>query len=156
NRPVRQAEIEVLRASDNFVFGSGTTDDSGGFSISGVPAGEVVRFRLYARRMGGKVHAVVRNNSGANLLYTVSSTAIDTSVTSTFGTVTLTTAGGSAPVFNIFDCALKTFEYLASLDPSFPAIPPLLTVYWEAGSANATYFERQLNAVFLLGLNSDP
>ncbi len=154
-RPVRQAEIDIVRASDGVVFSSGVTDDNGGFSLSGVPAGEVVRFRLYARRTASQMNMVIRNNPAANLLYAVASGTLDTGVSTDFGTVTLTIAAGSAQVFNIFDCAVKTFEYLVSLDPATAGVP-LMTVYWEPGTENGTYFDRVPNAIFLLGWSGDP
>jgi PKD repeat protein len=154
-RPVRQAEIEIVRASDNFVFSSGATGDDGSFSLSGVPAGEVVRFRLYARRTAPQLNIVVRNNPTANLLYAVASGTLDTSVSTSFGTVTLSIASGSAQVFNIFDCAVKSFEYMLFLDPATTNVP-LMLVYWEPGTQNGTYFDRAPNAIFLLGDPADP
>jgi PKD repeat protein len=155
NRPVRHAELEILRASDNFVFSSGVTDDDGAFSLSGVPAGEVVRFRLYARRTAPQMNIAVRNNSAANLLYAVASAPLDTSVSTSFGTVLLTIGAGSAQIFNIFDCAVKNFEYLVYLDPTLSGVP-LLTLYWEPGTLDGTYFDRAFNAIFLLGDPADP
>jgi PKD repeat protein len=155
-RPVRQAEIEIVRSSDSALLATGATDNSGSFSIAGLPPNEVIRLRIYARRAGGQINAIVRNNQFANAVYAVATLPLDTSVTTTFGTVDIMIAGGAAPAFNIFDCAVKTFQYLVSIEPVLPAVPPLLAVYWEAGSSNGTYFESTLNALFLLGLTSDP
>lgn len=155
-RPVRQALVEIVRSSDNTLFNTGATDDTGAFSIGAIPAGEVVRFRVLAKRSGGGINAVVQNNDGATQTYAVLGPPIDTSVTTSFGTIDLTIAGGAAPAFNIFDAAVKSFQYLATLEPALPAVPPLLTLYWEAGTSNGTYYERTVNAVYLLGLTSDP
>ncbi|MBI3855305.1 MAG: PKD domain-containing protein [Planctomycetes bacterium] len=154
-RPVRQAEIEIVRSSDSALLASGATDDTGSFSLA-VPPGEVVRLRIYARRAGGKINAVIRNNAVAGLIYAAATPPLDTSVTTSFGMVDLLISGGGAPAFNLFDCAVKTFQYLASIEPALPAVPPLLQIYWEAGSANGTYFEKTVNSLFLLGLSSDP
>jgi PKD repeat protein len=155
-RPVRQAEFDLLRSSDGTLLASGVTDNSGSFSIAGLPPSEVIRLRIYARRSGGQINAIVRTNQAANALYAATTAPLDTSVTTAFGTVDILISGGAAPAFNIFDCAVKTFQYLATLQPTLPAIPPILSVYWEAGTTNGTYFERTLNSVFLLGSSSDP
>jgi len=152
--PVRQAEVEVLQGGTPLA--SATTDDAGTFSAPGIASGISIQLRIYARRAGGKVNAQVRNNPGANAVYAVLVPAIDTGVTSSFGTVDITIAGGAAPAFNIFDCAVKSFQYLATLEPALPATPPPLIVYWESFSPNGTYFDSVVNAIFLLGLISDP
>lgn len=155
-RAVRFADLEITRASDNIVLASGTTGPTGSFSLAGVTPGEIVYLRVYARAAGNGINAVVLNNAAQSLLYTVVTPPIDTSVTTTFGTVNITIAGGAAPAFNIFDCAVKGFEYLAFVEPALPPVPPLLQIYWQAGSTDGTYFDRTVNGIFLLGMASDP
>ncbi|HLY12325.1 MAG TPA: hypothetical protein VKW04_23690, partial [Planctomycetota bacterium] len=152
-RPVRQADVELLDTGTSVALGS--TDETGSFSFSGVAASSSLQVRIYARRAGGKINAVVRNNAGASAIYTALSASIDTSVTTSFGTIDLLQTG-AGPAFNIFDCAVKCFQYLASLQPSLPAVPPPMTVYWELNNANGTYFDNAANGIFLLGLVSDP
>ncbi len=151
---VRQAEIELVRSSDNLLLGSGTTDDNGAFTFN-IAAHTVVRLRVYARRAGGKINAEIRNNSASNQLYTVLSNPHDTSSGTAFA-IHLTIAGGAAPVFNLFDCAVNNFKYLASIEPTLANVPPLLRIFWQAGSTDGTYFDRSVNSIFLLGLASDP
>jgi PKD repeat protein len=155
-RPVRQAEVDVERVSDGTVLGSGTSDETGAFSIP-VAAGETVRARVYARRASGPFNIAVRNNAGSNALYT----AVTGSILTTGGSDSLPplalTAAGAAPAFNLFDCAVRSFQVQATLDADFALAPiPPLTLYWEAGSSNGTFFSRTLNAVFLLGTSADP
>jgi PKD repeat protein len=156
-RPVRFAEIDLLRSGDNAVLDSGVTDENGAFTLSFTGPNQNVRVRVYARRAGGQINVVVQTNSIARKLYAVSSPTIDTHFVTDFGTIALTIAGGGAPAFNIFDCAVKSFQYLTSplIQPSLPSVP-LLTIYWEPGSQDGTYFNRGSNAVFLLGENTDP
>jgi PKD repeat protein len=153
-RPVRQAEIEVLQSGQPPV--PGTTDDTGVFTVPGIPSGVSVQVRIYARRIGGQINASVLNNAGAHAVYTAISPAIDTGVTPTFGTIDLTIANGAAPAFNIFDAAVKTFQYLNTVEPALPETPPPMTVYWEDLTSNGTYFDGLVNAIFLLGQTSDP
>ncbi len=155
DRPIRAAEVEILRASDAALLGSGLTDPgTGAFSIGGIPSGETVQARVYARRAGSGINAAVLNNSSANAVYTALSPSIDTSATTAFGTVVLT--GAAAPAFNLFDCAVKSFQYQATVDADLPALPPLLRIYWQAGTSTGTFFTRPLNAIFLLGTSADP
>ncbi len=157
-RPVRQAEVEIVRSSDGATMGTGTTDGAGAFSVAGVPGSTDVFARVYARRAGSGMNASVRNNPFAAAVYTAASSPFVTTVAGngTSGTVDLTIAGGAAPAFNIFDAAVKSFQYQATVDVDLPALPPLLLLYWEAGTANGTYFDPVAGAVFFLGLASDP
>lgn len=155
-RPIRAAEIEILRTSDGALLGSGVTDPgTGAFSIPGIPTGETVQARVYARRAGAGINAVVRNNASANAVYAALTPSITAPATS-FGTVLFTIAGGAAPAFNIFDAAVKSFQYQATVDLDLPALPPLLAIYWQAGTSTGTFFSRPLNAIFLLGTSADP
>lgn len=156
-RPIRQAEVEILRDSDQAVLGSGVTDEAGLVAIGGIPLGESVRARIYARRSGGRINAVVLDTLASSAVYAgTTSPAIDTGTTLTFGVVLFTIAGGAAPAFNLFDCAVKSFQYQAGVDADLPSVPPLLRIFWAAGSANGTYYSSALDGIFLLGLASDP
>jgi hypothetical protein len=156
-RPIRSADLEILRASDGTVLGTGLTDPATGmFSVGGITMGEIVQARVYARHSGNRMNAVVRNNATANAVYTGLTPPLDTSATASFGVVLFTIAGGAAPAFNIFDCAVKSFRYQASVDVDLPALPALLLIYWEAGSTNGSYYSSLQNAVFLLGSSADP
>jgi hypothetical protein len=151
-RPVRQADVELLDSGVTVALSA--TDNAGGFSFSGVASSTDLQVRIYARRAGGMINASVRNNTGANAIYTVLSAGIDTSATTSFGTINLLQSG-AGPAFNIFDCAVKTFQYLLALDPALPNLPPPMTVYWETGTTNGTYFDGSVNGIFLLGGASD-
>lgn len=155
-RPIRRAEVDILRTSDSALLGSGVTDAAGAFSVAGIPAATSVRARVYARRSGGQINAAVLNNASANAVYAGLTPIIDTGATTSFGTVLFTQGGGVAPAFNLFDCAVKSFEVQATVDADLPALPPQLRIFWEAGSSNGTYYSGGLDAVFLLGLASDP
>ncbi len=155
-RPVREAEVEIVRVSDGAVLGTGVTTGAGTFAVAGVPPGQAVQARVYARRQGGRINVSVRNNAFSNAVYTALTPAITTTGSLDPVPPLALSAGGAAPAFNILDAAVKSFQYQATVDADLPALPPPLTVYWEAGTANGTYFSRTVNAVFLLGLFSDP
>jgi PKD repeat protein len=156
-RPVRQAEVEIVRASDGAILGTGVTDNTGAFSVAGVPAAQTVFARVYARRAGNQIRATVRDNPASDAVYAAASVSIlTTGAADPVPPLALSIAGGAAGVFNIFDVAVKSFQYQAGVDGDLPAVPPELKIYWEAGSSNGTYYTRTSNAVFLLGLSSDP
>ena len=157
-RPVRYAEVEIVRDSDGTTLGTGVTDDAGTFRIGGIPGRTRVFARVYARREGGGINAAVRDNFTDRALYAAATASI---VTNNAGSGTipdrdLTIASGAAPPFNVFDAAVRSFEYQASVDSDLPALPPALTIYWEPGSSNGTYFSPTDNSVFLLGASADP
>ncbi len=159
-RPIRAADVEIILVSDGSVVGTGLTDPvTGAFSIASIPSGVEVQARIYARHSGSwgdKMNAVVMNNSTSNAVAAGLSNPINTGATTAFGPVLFTILGGAAPAFNIFDCEIKSFQYQASVDVDLPSVPPLLKIYWQAGSSTGTFFARTLNSVFLAGTSADP
>jgi hypothetical protein len=152
-RPVRQAEVELLNTGA--IVPLTATDESGNFSFPSVSAAANTQVRVYARRTTGKINATVCDDSSPGAVYTVLSAAQDTTTNANFGTLSLLQSG-AGPVFNIFDCAVKSFQYLATLEPALPDTPPPMTLHWELNSANGTFFDSSVNGIFLLGLSSDP
>ncbi len=156
--PVRYAEVEIVRESNGQVLGTGVTGADGCFSIGGISGGIRVFARVYARRTNGGINAVVRDNLSDNAVYTARTETITTGPggSGAIARLDLTVASGAAPPFNIFDVAVKSFEYEARIDPNSPAIPPQMVIYWEAASRDGTYFSPTYDAIFLLGTSSDP
>src|SRR5688572_22974997 len=115
--PVRQAEIELLRASDSALLASGVTNDTGAYSLSFGGPDQDVRIRVFARRSDGKINAVVKNNTSLNQTYAVSSAVFNSQSTPVLDML-ITRLSGAGGAFNIFDCAVKTFQYLASIEPA--------------------------------------
>lgn len=158
-RTVRFADVQILQWGTNSVLQSGSTDAAGNFSIGPIPPGTTVFARIIAAHAGDQINAQVLNNFSQNATYAVASGPLDTSLSTAFGTILITIAGGAAPAFNIFDCAVKSFLYQASVDADLPAAPPLLPalrIFWEANGATGTFFSRTLDALFLLGTSADP
>ncbi len=153
-RPVRQAEVEILRASDGLVLGTGSTDNTGGFSVNGIPPSTTVRARVYARG----INAAVRDTPSTGAIYTALS---GTDTTNGGGNASLpplllTIASGAAPPFNIFDAVVKSHQVQALVDADFPVLPPPLTLYWQPGSTLGTFFDPNFNVIYLLGTGADP
>lgn len=153
-RPVRQAEVEILRASDGAVLGTGSTNNAGGFSINGIPASTTVRARIYARGL----NTAVRDHPSTNALYTAlgGSDTTNGGGNASLPPLLLTVSSGAAAPFNIFDAAVKSHQLQALIDLDVPPLLPPLTLYWQPGSTLGTYFITGANAIHLLGTTSDP
>lgn len=156
-RPIRYADVEVVRASDSVVLGSGETTGTGTYTIAIANAGSVsIYLRVYARQDNASFNVVVKNNASSAQIYTATTSAgaQDTNSPVTID-LDVSVAGGAAGAFNIFDMGIYCWEFQASVDASFPGVLPQLLVYWESGSTNGTYYDSSLNAIFLLGKASD-
>ena len=157
NRPVRQAEIDLMNSAGDTILGSGITDENGAYSLSFFGFHQDARVRISSQRMDGtgKMRIAVLDRPSANAVYAVQGPVLNTMTKPVFDDLVVTKAGfGGA--FNIFDCAVKSFQYLASIEASLSDPAPVLTIYWEPGSTNGTYFDGSVPAIFLLGKTSDP
>lgn len=156
--PVRLADVEIVRSSDGVVLGSGETGIDGTFSIV-IPDGGTLNIflRAYARQDNAAVNVVVKNNSTSGSIYTATTTGTDQNTSAPIAgfNMAISIAGGAASAFNIFDVAVISSQFAATVDIPFPSPLPKLTLYWEAGSSNGTYFSKAANAIFLLGLSTD-
>src|SRR4030095_140378 len=118
NRPVRQAEIE-LPAAGHTGLANGVTNDTGDYSLSFAGPHQNASIRIFTRRTDGtgKINAVVLDNQGGGQVYAVVGPVFNTSPSP--GDLVITKDGGAGGPFNIFDCAVKSFQLLAGIEPSF-------------------------------------
>jgi PKD repeat protein len=158
--PVRQAEVEVINNATDAVLGSGVTGNDGAYSIA-IPDGGLLdlRVRVYARRLLSPTNSiyslVVMNNGAALAVYTAATVAVSQDTSAVGGlTIGVAIPLGSSPPFNIFDVAVLTQQYVHALDAAI-ADPPLLTLYWESGATDGTYFQIIDNSIHLLGTPND-
>jgi len=138
NRPVRQAKIDLLNSAGNTILATGFTDEIGTYSLTFAGPDQDVKIRVYAQRGTGKINAVVKNLG--NAIYTVTSPTAVNTTTSPFADLVITQSGGSGGPFNIFDCAVKHFQYLASLQ-ALPDTPPLMDIRWPVSPPDGTLFD---------------
>jgi PKD repeat protein len=152
--PVRQAEVEIVRA-DNATLGSGVTDDAGGYTVTVANAGsQSIFLRVYARRADPAhgIHAVVKaTSSRAIYAYATAAAARDTDAPVTIG---CDIPAGSSSAFNIFDVAVLSFQFLGTLGATVTNAN-LLTLYWESGTTAGTYTDTDTNSIYLLGRSTD-
>ncbi|MDC4226589.1 MAG: hypothetical protein MPW15_20645 [Candidatus Manganitrophus sp.] len=70
--------------------------------------------------------------------------------------VTATVDSGVGGLFNILDTFSMASEWIqqsggACTNSPNPCIPPLLTAYWEPGTAEGTFYDDELDAIYILG-----
>ncbi|MBI3096952.1 MAG: PKD domain-containing protein [Planctomycetes bacterium] len=164
-RPVRYAKVEIINNATSLPTGataSTTTDASGAYSMAGVIDGGNVFVRVYteeglipaANPVG--INAVVQTMSGST--YTAASSVTATAggaLTINVDITTLSVAGA----FNIWDCACFAFEWvrtwtLANGD-AYPSPATLLTLKWETGNTNGTFYNKTTDTLNLLGKSTD-
>lgn len=138
NRPVRQAQIDLLNSAETTVLATGFTNETGNYSLTFAGTHQDVKVRIFAFRESGKINAVVKTMAGAT--YTVLGPLVN-SAASPFGDLVITQAGGAGGAFNIFDCAVKSFQYLAVREPALPDQPPLMDIRWQVNNTDGTYFD---------------
>jgi hypothetical protein len=137
--PVRGATVEILRASDQSVLATTTTDGtSGNYSASVPNASLIVRVKAQMVKAGaGGYDFKIRNNTSGNALYTLDSSTI----TPTSGTVrvnlnaatgwggTSYTGTRAAAPFAILYMLWEARTLLQGAEQPAPALPAL-DVYW--------------------------
>ena len=171
--PIRHADVEVVRDSDQAVLASGRTDANGDYSIEVALGGTT---SLYVRclsstddasdyhikvvdtfvRTGGTVdlsastvHAVAAAPQAVNPAFPV---------TGDFGTVLIqdSTGSGTAQAYNILDNAVDAFDYVASASGigRYPFASEFVVFGWNgtSGAGGSNYFWQ---GIFITSTGSD-
>ncbi|MGH7273688.1 MAG: hypothetical protein ACREIQ_04440, partial [Nitrospiria bacterium] len=151
-KPIRFADVELVRNSDGTVLASTTTDATGTFSLtfttSGAPG---VYVRVLSRTGDLLVKAEVTDLAGA--LYAIISNTLDETTASSF-TVSLTapvvTKGQEAlgGAYHIMDAFTSGSEFVRGLSGT---TPPLIKARWELGSVMGTYYNTDTEQIDIIG-----
>jgi hypothetical protein len=160
-KPVRYADVEVVRCADTAVLARGRTDANGRYDVSFTNTGDAgVYLRVLARVLadGNQISNVaVRNNFSDEALHALASAAVDDQAGGVF-TIDLTAAAASrvGGIFNILDVCVTAGEFMTTT-AGLTSLPPL-TVYWERDGAGTffTPFVDAGGAIFVLGDDFDP
>ncbi|MBI3805889.1 MAG: Ig-like domain-containing protein [Nitrospirae bacterium] len=166
-KAVRGAAINVVAIDGFTTIFTGATDAEGNFDFTGVNnTGR--RSGIYLQVLAktepnNPTQVEIRNNLTDKALFSLASNAMDDSGGSDFTGLDVTAAAssGAGGAFNILDVFSTASELIqrsggpCSPPATAPCVPPLLTAYWEPGSAQGTYFDDQLDAIFILG-GGDP
>ncbi|MBI3892182.1 MAG: proprotein convertase P-domain-containing protein, partial [Candidatus Wallbacteria bacterium] len=150
--PCRFNQIEIV-LTDNTVLGTSSTDASGNYSVTLPDQGQQTVFlRVYAAQQSGNFRLLVANNNTAQATHTARSQnqSLNTNLASTINIdIPVASAAGA---FNIFDQGIKVQQRLFQQTGQ---VPPRLTFFWQQGTADGTFFQASLNAIFLLNGTSD-
>ncbi|HET6591851.1 MAG TPA: Ig domain-containing protein, partial [Xanthomonadales bacterium] len=138
--PVRGATVEILRASDQAVLATTTTDATSGTYSALVPSGSIiVRVKAQLLKPGAAGYDFeVRNNTSGNALYALdgstvtpsgASVRVDLNAATGWGGTSYTGARAAAP-FAILHMLWEARTLLQGAEPSL-TLPPL-DVHWSA------------------------
>lgn len=157
-KPIRYADVEVVRCSDSAVLASGKTTVLGGYTLNfsnGGPSGVYVRVLGKTQSDADHIgNVTIRNNTFQGNIMSIVTAPVDDGLTPTAtADVTATAASRLGGLFNILDNYITAGEFLKNSAGITSALP-LLTVYWEANSTG-TFFSPSSQAIFVSGVNTD-
>lgn len=162
-KPVRGAIIKVISVDGFATIASGATGNDGTFSFSNLD-NSTRRAGIYLQVISKTAPSnpsqiELRNNTADQALLSLISPPYDDSNGPDFTglSVTATAASGIGGAFNILDVFSTASELVQQeggpcISPATTSCtPPLLVAYWEPGGTEGTYFDDQLDAIFILG-----
>lgn len=163
-KPARFIDTEIVRCADSAVLASGKTNSTGSYSITFTNTGNAgVYLRILARIQPDSANPdlqeiTVRNNTTDNAIHGIALTPFDETVNSTFSinatvsAITEDTTTALGGIFNLLDLATDMSAFVQGFGAE--NIPPL-TIYWEDGSNDGTYYDWLDDSIHLLGVNDD-
>jgi VWFA-related protein len=151
-KPVRFADFEIIRASDNTTaLGSGQSDENGNYTCeANVRSGEQIFLRCFSRQDNSDYKIAVKDTNGND--HFKDSEQISASQDNLTINLDITEASAKGGAFNIFDCLVKGASKVKELSG---LTPPLIAVKWEKGTAPGTYYDG-VAIIYLNGSVSDP
>jgi len=160
--PVRGAVVNLIAIHGFATIATGATDNNGDFSFSAIDnssrLGGIYIQVVSKTEPNNPAQIEIRNNTTDEALLSLISPGYDDSIATDFTgrQITATVDSGVGGLFNILDVFSMASELVQQSGVSCtnspnPCIPPLLTAYWEPGTAEGTYYDDQLDAIFILG-----
>ncbi len=153
-RAVRFADVEIRRADNGQVLGSGATDANGDYSFSVTSSGivDLDLFVIANSTTSPWTDVQVRDSGRSQRVQAVASGPYRRDTDGLFGLdYTVPTDNGSVRLggmFNIIDVILVGAEFVSS---RVGMRAPACVVYWEDGSAMGTYYVIGSNRIYLRG-----
>ncbi|MCG3117494.1 MAG: Ig-like domain-containing protein [Candidatus Manganitrophus sp. SA1] len=161
--PVRGTVVHLVAIDGFATIATGKTDNNGDFSFSGIDnsgrQGGIYIEVVSKTEPDNPTRIEIRNNPDEDALLSLISSGFDDSSETTFTNleVTATVDSGVGGLFNILDVFSMSSEFIQQegglcKPPATDAcVPPLLVAYWEPGSSEGSFYEDQLDAIFILG-----
>ncbi|MBN1582574.1 MAG: VWA domain-containing protein, partial [Anaerolineae bacterium] len=153
-KPIRRAWVEVLDKEDgaDVSLGSTTTDELGGFVFyvddNDDGPGEGGR-DIYVRLKADNVAAQVQTPGGLLYTFTTKTWTDWGGGLLDIGTLSPSTSNG---VYNILDVLLDGYQFV----DGFTTAPDKITARWESGGTGGTYYDSNLDEIYVLGDVNDP
>lgn len=160
-KPIRNAVIEVVAIDGFKLIGTGVTNASGDFNLT--VNNSANRAGIYLRVVSltdpaNNTKIEIQNNASEKLFLSSVSAGIDDSGSDPFTATQNVLATADARIggaFNILDVILDTSALIQTAgpcpSPNIGCIPPKVTVYWEPGSKEGTFFNDSVDAISILG-----
>jgi hypothetical protein len=150
SKPIRLADVEVVRAADGAVLASTATDSVGVFSLTFAnSAGPGVYVRVLSRTASPLVNIAV-SDMADNLYGVTGATFNERAALSPISlTAPVVTSNGEAVggAFHIMDLFIDGSEFVQNLSGR---VPPLVTAHWEIGTGG-TYYDTDLDQINVTG-----
>ncbi len=145
-KPVRTAVVRIYDSNSGELLGEGITGADGSYQVVVQSAGSTdIRVSVSAMRQDGSLK-VVDALGHVHVLEYVMKNVDPSSLVVVPDFVAPADDGGG--VFNVFDCCITVWDFIASLTSS--QMPPL-TVKWDASASWGTYFSPSENVLYLAG-----
>jgi hypothetical protein len=147
--------VRVFLDADLSVLATGMTSDDGTYTLRyNATAGDQVHVTASTESLlpVRPVKVTGKNNSLVIFAFGGASFAADVAVVSDV-LVTAGSTGAVAEAFNVFDVTLGAMD--AIRNDLHDETPTPLTLHWEKGSNDGTYYSGSVSGVHLLGANSD-
>ncbi len=158
--PVRGARVEILRINcgEEVIAAVETADDGTYQASADTPSGSTLRVSVLSQRVASGSTVTVRNNPTERLVYSLESADISLNTDAVQAQtidldILMDCQVQLAGAFNLLDEAVRDFEAIAGILP--PSAPPL-TILWELGDPDGTFFSVSGSDLTGDGLGGDP
>jgi hypothetical protein len=155
-KAVRFADVQAVDVTSGTIIVSGSTDSAGFYSLTMPPAS--ASKEVYVRVISSSLSPVIGVKDLSDALYAVSG-ATFTIAGAAISDISVQATSSAAGAFNILDGYASGAQFVQSLSGGYP---PALTVYWQTGNPNGTYFCRSTDpycpygeAIYILNTSSD-
>ncbi len=161
-KPIPGAIVEVVAIDGFKVIGTGVTGSDGIFNVAADNSanGGGVYLRVVSRTdTTTNTKIEIRNNNSSRSFFAATSSVIDDSTSDPFlqtKNLLATVSSNIGGAFNILDVLTEASALVQTAGPcpdptNTGCVPPLITVYWEPGSSEGTFFDGTVDAITLLG-----
>lgn len=156
-KAARYVEVQAVDSISGATIVSGATDGSGSYSLTIPPASS--SREIYIRAISSSLSPAIGVKDLSDALHAVAGSNFIASGAA-IANISIQTISPVAGAFNILDGFVSSAQFIQSLSGSYP---PALSVYWQPGNSNGTYFCSSSpdpfcpygEAIYILSFNGD-